>query len=413
MIDSMFQQLSRAKFIRLVEASRVLNSTSELGELLNFIISEAAALTDSEAASILLFDPDKRELRFSATSNQPGDEIADVAVPLDNSVAGTVFQSNQPVIIDEVARDPQWYSHVDQTIGFQTSSILGVPLHDASGQPTGVLEALNKREGSFDAQDVETLSTLADLAGVAVERARLLEELRLAYRQLNELDQLKSNFIAIASHELRTPLSIILGYVSFLREEADNAETAFQLDSVLNAAVRLRGLIQDMLNLQYVETGELQLAREPFDLVEVVQRVVTERDETAEAKRQTITLEVHDEPLRVVGDASAFELVLENLLNNAIKFTPTGGRIEIVLEQHGDEAWLEVRDTGVGIPQEELQRIFNRFYQVEHHMRRQFEGLGLGLAVARDLTELQKGRIWARSEPGKGSQFFVALPLPA
>ena len=411
MVDSALQQLDTNRFARLVEASRVLNSTSELNELLSFIINEAAILTLSEAASILLYDSRMRELRFKATSNNPN--LSDMPVPLDNSIAGTVFRKNEPLIIQDVASDPRWNPRISKAIDFETRSILGVPMHDVSGRPVGVLEALNRRDGLFNRTDVETLSTLADLAGVAVERARLIEELREAYRQLNELDQLKSNFIALASHELRTPLSIILGYVTFLREEADSPDMAQQLDNVLKAAVRLRSLIQDMLNLQYVDTGDTRLTIKRFDLVQFVRDLVAERDETVEAKQQTVSLQLPDKPLYVEADRNAMEVVLGNLLNNAIKFTPEEGKINIALGpgRNGDEVWIRVRDTGVGIPEDEVQRIFTRFYQIEHHLRRRHEGLGLGLSVAKDLLETQGGRIWVQSEEGKGSDFYVALPL--
>ncbi len=409
------QQLDKTRFTRLVDASRVLNSTGELHELLNFITGEAAALTEARAASVLLLDPHTRLLHFMATSDQTHTELLDVPVPLHNSVAGDIFQKNEPLIVEDAGSDPRWNPEADEavgvTVGFRTDSILGVPMHDAEGETTGVLEALNKREGGFDARDVETLSILADLAGVAVERARLVAELRQANRQLNELDQLKSKFIAIASHELRTPLSVILAYVSSLRDQADNPRTAAKLDHVLNAAIRLRGLIQDMLNLQYVETGEPRLNLEIFNLTNVVQAVVEERRDTSEAKQQKVMIRTPDDPMVVRGDRGAMDVVIGNLLNNAIKFTPDGGEIRIVIEEHGDEVWLRVRDSGIGIPTDKLELIFNRFYQVEPHLRRSHEGLGLGLAVARDLLEAQYGRIWARSNAGAGSEFFVALPL--
>jgi signal transduction histidine kinase len=404
-------QLDKEQFSRLVEASRVLNSTGDLDELLEFIVGEAAALTAAEAASILLLDRQTRQLHFRATSEQSHADLLDVPVPVDDSVAGTVFQTERSVIIDDVAGDERWNPDADEVVGFRTDSLLGVPMHDASAQVVGVLEALNKQVGAFDATDVETLSTLADLAGVAVERARIVAELRSANQQLNELDQLKSKFISIASHELRTPLSVILAYVSRLREQADSAETVSKLDQVLNAAVRLRSLIQDMLNLQYVDTGEPRLNLETFDIVQVVRAVVEERRDSAEARRQTITLQMPEEPLQVRADRGAMDVVIGNLLNNAIKFTPEGGKIRVLVQVQSQEVWLRVRDSGIGIPPDKLELIFNRFYQVEPHLRRSREGLGLGLAIARDLLEAQDGRIWARSESDAGSEFFIALPL--
>lgn len=409
MIDSKVPNLDAPRLARLVEVSRELSSTNDLDSLLKLIIGEAASLTDAEAASILLLDPYTRELRFKAASGGLTPEMADTPVPLNNSIAGAVLQSNQPMIISDVSRDSRWHSQVDQAINFRTGSILGVPMHDES-RPVGVLESINKQNGSFSDEDVNTLGILADLAGVAVERARLVEELRRANQQLAELDRLKSDFIALASHELRTPLSIILGYVSFLRDEA-GPQMAKQLDSVLRAAVRLRSLMQDMFNLKYVDAGEATLNVSHFDMVDLIRDLIAQRDETAVAKQQTVNLDLPTYQLPVVADRGMMEVVITNLVNNAIKFTAEGGRIDITLEQRDSEVWLCVSDTGIGIPDEQLSRIFNRFYQVEPHLRRHYEGMGLGLAIAKELVELHQGRIWAKSRVGEGSHFFVALPL--
>jgi signal transduction histidine kinase len=392
----------------MVEISRVLNSKSNIDDLLTYIIREAASLTESEAASILLLDRKTRQLRFKAASQmQP--EMTDMPVPLDNSIAGAIITTNRPLIIDDVGKDPRWNPDVSQAIEFRTRSILGVPMHDMD-QPVGVLEALNKHEGSFTYEDVETLAILADLAGVAVEQARLIEELRQANTELNELDQTKSSFIALASHELRTPLSVILGYVSFLRDDA-TSETAEQLDYVMTAAVRLRSLIQDMLNFQYTAAGENKLHLKQVDCVEMLQEIVDSRDETAVAKQQSITVKVPAAKIPVFVDKGMIEVVINNLLSNAIKFTPQGGHIEIALNRKPDEVWITVTDDGIGIPSDKLERIFTRFYQVEDHMRRHYEGMGLGLAIAKELVELHHGRIWVENKQPKGSKFFVALPL--
>ena len=400
--------ISHGKLARMVEISRVLNSKSDIDDLLTYIIREAAALTESEAASILLLDRKTRQLRFKAASQmQP--EMIDMPVPLSNSIAGAIITNNRPLIIDDVGKDPRWNPDVSQAIEFRTRSILGVPMHDMD-RPMGVLEALNKQEGNFTYEDVETLAILADLAGVAVERARLIEELRQANTELNELDQTKSSFIALASHELRTPLSVILGYVSFLRDEA-TLETAEQLDYVMTAAIRLRSLIQDMLNFQYTAADENKLNLKQVDCVEMLKEIVDSRDETAIAKQQSITINLPAAKIPVFVDMGMIEVVINNLLGNAIKFTPQGGHIEIALSTKADEVWFTVSDDGIGIPSDKLERIFTRFYQVEDHMRRHYEGMGLGLAIAKELVELHHGRIWVENKQPKGSKFFVALPL--
>lgn len=392
----------------MLEISRELNSTTSLDVLLKKILSEATSLTNAEAASILLLDPYTRELRFKATSGEMTPEMADTPVPLNNSIAGTILTTNKPLIVNDVSQEPRWNPKISETINFPTGSILGVPMNDVS-RPVGVLEALNKIEGEFTQEDIAILSILADLAGVAVERAQLFGELRQANQQLNELDRLKSDFIAVASHELRTPLSIILGYVTYLREIADPANVE-QLDRVLRAAVRLRNLIQDMLNLQYVDAGRTSLERRPLDLSQALQRLVEERSEIFQAKQQQVELTIPDQTVLALVDRNMIQVIFNNLLDNAIKFTPEHGHITISLEQHENEAWVTVKDTGIGIPEDQLSRVFNRFYQLEPHLRRQHEGMGLGLAIAKELVQLNHGRIWANSTLGKGSEFHVAFP---
>ncbi len=394
---------------QLVEISRVLNSATNVDRLLHYIIKQAADLTGAEAASILLLDPQTRQLHFRASSNKGHHEMANIPVPLDNSIAGAILTENRPMLISDVSKDPRWNPNVSKTIKFETKSILGVPMHAVGRKTIGVLEALNKQNGRFSREDAKTLVILADIAGVAIERARLAEELQQAYEELNELDQLKTDFIAVASHELRTPLSVIMGYVSFLREEASD-NTASQLDSVMDAAIHLRDLIQAMLNLRYVDAGETQLDLEVLDMVKHCQETADNFNETAGAKQQTIRLQLPEAPMRVQVDKSVLDVAINNLMNNAIRFTPDNGEINIQLTSQGREVWLSICDNGIGIPEDKLERIFNRFYQLEPAMVRQHGGLGIGLSIAKDLVEMQNGRIWAESVENKGSTFTIALP---
>jgi signal transduction histidine kinase len=254
---------------------------------------------------------------------------------------------------------------------------------------------------------VETISTLASLAGMAINKARLIAQLKDANEQLAELDRLKSNFIAVASHELRTPLAIMMGYITLLKEEVGGRE----LDRVLQAAVRLRGLMDEMFNLRYIDAGTPQLSFSRFCVARLAREAISERHSLAEAKEQTVESPQPDDSAIVVADKESVRLVLSNLLSNAVSFTPVGGKISATITKRPAEVWVSVQDNGVGIPQAEQARIFDRFYQVEHHMTRRHGGLGLGLSLAKELLDLQNGRIWLESEEGKGSTFTFALPL--
>lgn len=395
---------------RILEISQVLTSTLDLEPLLQQILIAATELTKTEAASIMLYDERAGDLRFVAATGRNSQELARYRVPLDSSIAGTIFKSRRPLLIENAASDPRHYDQVDQKIDFKTRSILGVPLL-IKERAIGVVEVVNKiNTEPFSEQDMQVLSMLAAHAAVAIENAQLVNALQKAYQKLNELDKLKSDFIAIASHELRTPLGLILGYASMLKEEAGDKSDE-KLDRVIHSALRLRGLIEDMINLRHIESGagELELSR--LDMCALVKTVCMDCEGLASAKGQTITQALPPTPVFAMADEGKVALALTNVLTNAIKFTPNNGHIHVALQPREHEIWVSVADNGPGIPEKDLERIFDRFYQVEPHMTRKHGGMGLGLSIARGMIELHGGRMWAESKVGQGSRFTFVLPI--
>lgn len=395
---------------RIVKVSQILNSTLSVEPLLRIIIQSATELTHTEACSIMLLDKRTGELRFTHSTGEGSEGLRDVTVPLENSIAGWIVRKRKPLLIRDAKTDPRWHSQIDKTIDFDTRSILGVPLK-VKDEVIGVMELLNKvDEQGFVQDDIQIANTLAAQAAIAIENARLLDELQRAYDDLAELDQLKSNFVSIASHELRTPLSVILGYASFLREEV-SGEAGEQIDIVLQSAMRLRSIIDDMVNLRHVDTGQAQLERDIFSMTELISDVAGEFDQLAKAKQQILRVDLPEDPLKIDADRQKIYLVLANLLSNAIKFTLPKGRVQVSARRKGEEIWVRVMDTGIGIPERDYNRIFDRFYQVEPSLTRRYEGMGLGLSVAKSMVELHNGRIWVESVVDKGSRFTVALPI--
>jgi signal transduction histidine kinase len=254
------------------------------------------------------------------------------------------------------------------------------------------------------------LSTLAAQAAIAIQNARFVGDLQRAYAKLDALDKLKSDFIAVASHELRTPLGLILGYASMLKDDTSGA-AAEQLDVVVQSALHLRGLIEDMVNVSHLESGGVELNLESWCVQDLVRAACAECSSLAVAKNQRVTLGLPAGRILVQADWSKITIVMNNLLTNAIKFTPDGGRIRVTAESHDGEAWVSVVNSGMGIPAADLERIFERFYQAEDHLTRSQGGMGLGLPIAKAIVELHGGRIWAESVPGKGSRFTFALPV--
>jgi signal transduction histidine kinase len=391
---------------RMLEISCELNSTADLDTLLSIIMDAATELTGAEAASVLLLNPRTRDLYFAATSHGSRPGLIGMTVPLDSSIAGAILLTEEPHIVSDVRQEPRHHREVGEKIDYEIRSLLGVPML-AEEHRVGVLEAINKREGDFSQDDVETLTTLANLAAIAIHKAGLIAQLRDANEQLSELDRLKSDFISVASHELRTPLAVILGYVNLLKDQVASGE----LDLILEAALQLRSLMESMLNLGYIDAGQSKLNLSRFGLPALVREVVDEQGTLIEAKEQKVQLFLPRESCTVVADRESVRLVLTNLISNAIKFTPAGGRIQLGVTRRSDEVWASVSDNGPGIPASHQKRVFTRFFQVEPHLTRQHGGMGLGLAIAKELLELQNGRIWLESTEGAGSTFTFALPL--
>ena len=407
-------QLARRLAIleRIAEISLVLNSTLELEPLLAYLMDAAAAIAEAEAASVLLWDARAAALVFTATTtNSAALNLVGQPVPLDGSIAGTVMREQRIVQVDDVERDARHYRSVDRATDFRTRSILAAPLV-SKDQPIGVLEILNKRTLPWTADDRHYVSTLAAQAAVAIRSAQLVADLQRANAELSELDRLKNDFIAIASHELRTPLGVILGYASFL-QEMSSGEVNEHATKVVNSALQLRRIIEDMTNLRYLKQREPQLVRAPVRLGALLQAVGDDMLELCSAEGHRLEIVLPPADLLVDVDESWISMALTNVLSNAVRFTPPGGRITVASSvPNAAEAWVTVTDTGIGLAPDALERVFEEFFQVEHHMTRRHGGLGIGLSIARRLVQAHGGRIWASSPGlGQGTTFTLALPL--
>jgi len=406
-IDQLRQWVVRTS--RLVEISVTLNSTLDLDRLLEFIIRSAADLLESEAATILLVNEQNQALYVAATTDP--DSQGAIPVPKEGSIAGTIFREDRPLILNELQTSSDSFTDISETHAFDVHSLIGVPLRIRE-RVAGVLQAVNKREGIFDETDLQILTNIASLAGVAIYNARQVEALNRAYDELGKLDQLKSDFIAIASHELRTPLGLILGNAALLKDFS-SGELSVYADAVLSAAKRMRLLIEEMTNVNILEAGsaELMMAIKPLDAI--VEDAHAEVRGLVEAKGQELELRLPEEPMHAMIDSPKLTMADMNLMNNAIRFTPEGGSIVLSLEHHGREAWIVVKDDGIGVEEGQHDTIFDLFYQVEDHLTRRHDGLGLGLAIVKAVAESHGGRVWVDSAGiDQGAAFTIAIPLP-
>lgn len=394
--------------LRLVELSVTLNSTLDLDELLQLITATATELLDCEAASILLYDEKNPRLYFAAATGSDPAQLAEIPVPIDNSLAGTIFRTNQPLILNNAERDPRHFSPVSDHIKFKINTLLGVPM-PIKDRTMGVLEAVNKREGGFTETDMAILSVTAAHAAIAINNARLLRATQQALEKVKVTNQIKSNFLSLASHELRTPLGIIIGYATFLQEGA-RGESTDHANHVLGAASQMRSLLDQMNNLTLLQSDEMEMRLLKISIQDVLNFAIDEIKYTAARRDLQLVLAFQENPIFVNVDAEKMTLAFVNLLNNAIRFSPEGSEIVIGAVEQRKQIMVWVQDHGIGLPVDKLQKIFEEFYQIEPPNTRHYGGLGIGLTIAKGLIEAQGGKIWVESEgKGQGSTFKVTL----
>ncbi len=398
------------QLLRLVELSVTLNSTLDLHELLQLITATATDLLNCEAASILLYDEKNPRLYFAAATGSDPAELAKIPVPMEGSIAGTIFRTNQPMIQNDVEQDPRHYANVSDQIKFKTRTLLGVPM-PIKDRVVGVLEAINKNnDGEFDQSDVAILSVTAAHAAIAINNARLLQQTKQALERVTETNSIKSHFLALASHELRTPLGIIMGYATFLQEEA-KGELSDHANQVLNAASQMRSILDQMNNLTLLQEDEMEINPTRISIQDILNLACEELMYSIARRDLVLTYAFNDDPIYIDVDQEKTTLAFVNLINNAIRFSPEGGQIVIGATRQGEDVTAWVQDNGIGIPVDKLQKVFEEFYQIEPPNTRHYGGLGIGLTIAKGLFEVQGGKLWAESEGlGKGSTFKVTLP---
>jgi two-component system phosphate regulon sensor histidine kinase PhoR len=232
--------------------------------------------------------------------------------------------------------------------------------------------------------------------------------------RLKELEKVRQDFVANVSHELRTPLTTIKGYAETLLDGALKEDVAFQFTQIIKKHTdRLTKIVEDLLMLSRIESKEFRLNKESIPLQDLVSDVIDYVREAAQKKKISITRSEPFPFLKIEVDRNYLEQVLINLTDNAIKYTPDGGRIVIsAVERDGKEIEFSVRDNGIGIPKEDLPRIFERFYRVDKGRSQESGGTGLGLSIVKHLVQAHGGRTWVESRLGEGSTFFFTLPLP-
>ena len=400
----------RNALIPLYEMSRMFMLQTDLDTLLSRILETAVNETGAHRASLMLVDENRQELTIQAAVGIDADVIAHTHVAMGEGIAGWVAKTGEPLVVNGPDDLPDFLRHGMR--GGSLRSAVCLPL-TVKGQVIGVMNlAKTTIEDPFLPGDAEMLSVLAGQAAIAIANARLIEHMEAAYGELSRLDHLKTEFINVAAHELRTPVSVVVGYANLLAEKAP-PRLKDLVQPLVAEARRLHRIVDDLFHLDYLKSLrqlDPELDIQPVDLAEVARGAVREAQPVADGRQLDLALEA-PEAVVVYGDAQGLLRILRHLLDNALKFTPAGGRVLVQVSTAHGEGMLRVADTGPGIPPEESERIFAPFYQLSPSLRRAHGGMGVGLSLAQRLAQVQGGRLWLDQCPPPGAAFCLALPL--
>lgn len=414
------QALGIKRLQALQEISVLLNSTLDTREVLERALESAAELLRAEASSVFLRDPVTEELVFYAITGEKKSLLEGFRVPKGEGIVGWVVENRRPLLVPDASKDPRFFSIVDKKIGFQTRTLLSVPLI-TKDRVLGALEVVNCKDGGhFSEEDIPFLETLGNHVATALDNALLYRELSEAHDALKTLDEIKSHVINVVSHELRTPTSLIQSFHELLKNGMLGNLQPQQQEALerMEAGVRwLNRIITSVTNVALLDRQQAHLQMRSFDLAAMIRETVAEMTPLFDQRRQKNSTVGTKDEVTIEGDPDQIRHVLHNLLLNAIRFTPDGGNIQAALENFESEVRVAVSENGIGIPKQDFDRIFDQFLHAQKstsHSSGTIEfkssGLGLGLAIAKRIIEMHRGRIWVESEVGKGSTFYFTLP---
>ena len=393
-----------------------INRALDVDRVLQRVAEAAVALCAAEISRIALHDAGTGTMSFRIGVGIGA--VVGGALPhirAGQGIAGWVMETGRPYRTADVTEEPRRHPDFQPLIDAGNfRSVLIVPIHGEGGVE-GLICVGRREVRPFSEREEMICQRLAAHAAIAIRNSHLFAAERAARAEAHAANQAKDHFLATLSHELRTPLNAMLGWLRMLRNpRLDETQKAHAVD-VIERNTRLQTqLINDLLDVSRIVAGKLELEQFPLDLVPVVQEAIEAVRADVEARALALTVELDPRTGEVSGDPMRLQQVVTNLLSNAVKFTPAGGRLEVRLARAEGNARLTVADSGEGIDPEVLRHIFEPFLQADTSTRRVHQGLGLGLAIVRQLVEAHGGRVHAESAGrGQGATFVVELPIIA
>lgn len=380
--------------------ARLISGTLEINTVLQSVAEAAIRLADAEHGAFLYrkkeIDNVTRWLQAWAGTGEQ--EPARFPQVLTTKLFSDIIEDNLPYFISENIEEDEdhrseWLTGLSDA-PYKIRSILVVPVVTLSGITTGAIFLFHSQSGMFSSEHALLISTIASQAAVTLDNAKLYEE-------VNFLNRRKDEFIGFASHELKTPLTAIKGYIQLAQEMDMPIDQLYP--RLIKQVNRLEQLINDLLDLSKVQAGKMEYRITQFDLRELIREVI----DVSEIRERKLEVELPEETVMVAADYAKLSQVLVNILSNAAKYSPEGSEIHITCQRDVSTVTIAVKDQGIGIHADELEKVFNLFYRAGNARAK---GTGLGLYIAREIMEAHKGGIRVESKVGYGSTFYITLP---
>lgn len=411
----LYQELERRlrDLTALQEISSAISSEPVWEKTLRKVISTTTHAFNADLCALLYYDEKNKEL-----VTQPGayftggDEAVLLRIPVDdqNSLSAHVFRTGESFLSPDASIDLRIKSQTARL--WDVRSLILVPLK-AENRVIGVLRIGKHQANCYNKEHLRLATLIAHQSAIIIENAHLYDSLRDTKAELEELNKIKNEFISIVSHELRTPITTIKGFIKVILEgEVGNISTQQRkfLKIVDQSVDRLTILVTDLLDISRIESGQFKVSLNPVNPRQIIKNVINNISAQASAKKLKLEMSLPDKVPLVMADKERLTQVFDNLILNAVKFTPQDGTITVSAIDKGDLVVFSVADTGIGIEKKDHQKVFEKFYQVNSGSNRSKSGTGLGLAIVKSIVEIHGGAVWVESELGKGSNFQFIIP---